>query len=129
MLFFMKTFQFLLLFGMALSMAFGAQAQVMKPTELPTEKVTHPSRRVMPYLPLRQADLMWHRRIWRVIDLREKMNQFMYYPLEPTNGRKNFITLVMDAILKDKTVTAYDPMYDDFKVRLARNFEHDLWEQ
>jgi hypothetical protein len=29
-------------------------------------------RRVIPYAPLREADVMWLRRVWRRIDLREK---------------------------------------------------------
>jgi len=31
--------------------------------------------RVLDYAPLEETDVMWERRIWRVIDLREKMNQ------------------------------------------------------
>ena len=29
-----------------------------------------PSRKPIPYVPLREADVMWQKRIWRVIDLR-----------------------------------------------------------
>jgi len=104
-----------------MSFGYGTRAQVLEP--LPDgevyKKVTTPSRRVVPYPSLREADVMWSRRIWRTIDLREKMNQFFYYPQEPTNGRKNFITIIMDAVLKDKVVAAYDPMYDDFKIKLT----------
>ena len=32
------------------------------------------TRRVVPYTHVREADVMWHRRIWREIDLREKIN-------------------------------------------------------
>ena len=30
--------------------------------------------------PLREADVMWSRKIWREIDLRQKMNHPFYYP-------------------------------------------------
>lgn len=102
-----------------LSYSVKADAQVLEPMDRVYEKVHTDSRRVVPYTSLREADVMWSRRIWRTIDLREKMNQFFYYPQEPTNGRKNLITILMDAILVDKTVAAYDPLYDDFKVKLT----------
>lgn len=107
------------LFICVLSILPQAQAQVLEPQDGVYDKVHTPTRRVVPYASLREADVMWHRRIWRTIDLREKMNQFFYYPQEPTNGRKNLITIMMDAVLKDKTVAAYDPLYDDFKVKMT----------
>ena len=33
-----------------------------------------PTKRVVSYTHLREADVMWAKRIWRVIDLKEKMN-------------------------------------------------------
>ena len=38
------------------------------------EKRIIDDRRVLPYQPLREADIFWEKRIWRVIDIREKMN-------------------------------------------------------
>lgn len=116
----MKLVKFIIaLFICVLSILPQTQAQVLEPTDGVYDKVHTDSRRVVPYPSLREADVMWNRRIWRTIDLREKMNQFFYYPQEPTNGRKNMITIMMDAILKDKTVAAYDPAYDDFKVKMT----------
>lgn len=97
------------------------QAQALVPGDSSAEKQIMPSRRTVPYASVRETDLMWQRRVWRVIDLREKMNRFMYYPVEPVDGRKSFIRIIMDAVLEDKTLTAYDPMYDDFRVKLARS--------
>jgi hypothetical protein len=31
------------------------------------------NRKPIPYAPVREADVMWKRRIWRMIDLREKI--------------------------------------------------------
>jgi gliding motility associated protien GldN len=62
---------------------------------------------------------MWSKRIWRELDMRQKMNQSFYYPLEPHNNWRNFITVVMDA-LKEGSITAYDiSSTDEFLVPLT----------
>jgi gliding motility associated protien GldN len=66
-------------------------------------------RRVIPYAPLREADIMWMQRVWRRIDLREKINHAMYYPEKPAQGRKSLFDVLKDAILNDGTLTAYNP--------------------
>jgi gliding motility associated protien GldN len=66
-------------------------------------------RRVIPYAPLREADIMWMQRVWRRIDLREKINHAMYYPEKPAQGRKSLFDVIKDAILNDGTLTAYNP--------------------
>lgn len=66
-------------------------------------------RRVIPYAPLREADIMWLQRVWRRIDLREKINHPMYYPEKPAQGRKSLFDVMKDAILNDGTLTAYNP--------------------
>ena len=78
-----------------------------------------PSRKVIPYTNLRQADVMWSKRIWRRMDLRKKQNQVFYYPEEPAQGRKNLFDYIRQAILDDGTLTPYDPgtVVDTQKVR------------
>jgi gliding motility associated protien GldN len=71
-------------------------------------KENTPSRRVIPYTNLREADVMWAKRIWRRVDLRKKQNQVFYYPEEPAQGRKNLFDYIKQAILEDGTLTAYD---------------------
>lgn len=39
--------------------------------------------RVLPYEPLREADIPWERRLWRIIDVREKQNLPFIYPPQP----------------------------------------------
>lgn len=41
-----------------------------------------PTKKVVPYEYIREADVAWSKRVWRVIDLREKFNHPMYYPLD-----------------------------------------------
>ena len=56
---------------------------------------------------IRDADYVWEKRLWRVIDMREKMNQPMYYPEIPHNNWRSFMTIMVDAI-KEGSITAYD---------------------
>ena len=68
------------------------------------------SRRVIPYTSLREADVMWNKRVWRRIDVREKQNQVLYFPIkELSQGRKNFFEVVYDAVMNEGTITAYSP--------------------
>ncbi len=108
-----KVFAFILLGAGLFSQE--ASAQVLEPRDQLYDKVTTPTRRVMPYADIREADVMWQRRIWRVLDLREKMNQSFYYPFEVTNGRSNLITIIKNGV-ESGELRAYDPFYDDFTV-------------
>lgn len=40
-------------------------------------------QRVLPYENLREADVPWQKKIWQVIDVREKLNQQFVYPKNP----------------------------------------------
>lgn len=66
----------------------------------------------VPYPPLRQADVMWQKVVWREIDFRQKINQPFYFPTKPHNGWRSFMTIVMDA-LREGSITAYDPIQVD----------------
>ncbi len=54
--------------------------QFVAPLDGIVEKKLHKERRVLPYTPIREADIFWEKRIWRIIDTREKMNQIFRYP-------------------------------------------------
>jgi gliding motility associated protien GldN len=85
-------------------------------------KENTPKRRVIPYTFLREADVMWSKRIWRTIDLREKVNQPFHYPVVPTNERKALIDVIR-AALSDGRLTAYGQAAfdDEFKVPLTKS--------
>ena len=70
------------------------------------------TQRVVPYPYIREADVMWYRRIWREIDVTEKLNHPLYYPLEPINDRKSLFDVIKNGLLIDGSVTAYDPGVD-----------------
>lgn len=39
-----------------------------------------PTKRMVPYEAVREADIIWSKRVWRTLDMRERMNHPMYYP-------------------------------------------------
>lgn len=81
------------------------------PIPCPTKDVYN--KPPVPYSYIREADVMWSKRIWRTIDLREKINQPLYYPLEPTQCRISLFDLIKEGI-KSGEITAYDrPLLDD----------------
>lgn len=76
------------------------------------------TKRVVPYTHIREADVMWARRVWRQIDLKEKMNHPLFYPTEPTTDRKSLFDVIKQGLLVDGSITAYDDQLgegDQFK--------------
>jgi gliding motility associated protien GldN len=65
-----------------------------------------PNRRFIPYTYLRQADVAWEKRIWRIIDLREKINEPLLFPAYPQQNRKALMDVVKEGI-KSKEITAF----------------------
>ena len=57
------------------------------------------TKRVVPYTHIREADVMWARRVWRTIDLREKMNHPLYFPMDPINDRKSLFDVIRQGLL------------------------------
>jgi len=100
-----------LVFGIKLS----TKAQVLEgpPRDGIYDKTATVQMQPIPYVPLREADVIWSKRIWRTIDLREKMNQPFYYPMTPQNGWRSFVQIILDA-LKEGTITAYSGTNDQF---------------
>ncbi len=82
------------------------------------DKTTITQVQPIPYPYLREADVIWTRRIWRVLDMREKMNQPFYFPEKPQNGWRSLVTILMDG-LKEGTITAYSSESDQFLVPLT----------
>ena len=71
-----------------------------------------PTKRVVSYTHLREADVMWSKRIWRVLDLKEKKNHKLYYPLEPQNDRISLYDVMKYGAIEEGSITVYDPGTD-----------------
>lgn len=71
------------------------------------------ARKPIPYTYLREADVMWAKRIWRVLDLREKINLPIYYPTTPIKNRYSLFDVIKKG-LEEGALHAYDrPLLDD----------------
>lgn len=70
-------------------------------------KETNLTKRVIPYPHLREADVMYKRRIWQEIDLRQKFNHPFYFPLDPIQDRQNLFDVIRDALLVEGSLVAY----------------------
>lgn len=68
--------------------------------------------------PIREADAVWSMLIWRIIDVREKMNQQFYFPQTPMDNRKNLMNILLDGI-KNQGLTAYDVNTDEFDTPIS----------
>lgn len=91
------------------------QAQVLEPTPLSNQgsfSGDQSGKRAIPYAHIREADMMWAKRIWHIIDFRQKINQIYFYPLTANNDRVNLITILRKGI-EDRLLTPYDPGMSD----------------
>jgi gliding motility associated protien GldN len=119
----MKKAGILSLVTLALTMATTLSAQVTD-----TAKTTDPAtwsgldliykkehifnKKPIAYPHVREADIMWSKVVWRIIDLREKMNQPLYYPTKAIGDRTNLIELLLKSI-KEGGLQAYSAPLDD----------------
>ena len=79
----------------------------------------NPTRKVIGYPYLREADVMWAKRIWQVIDLRQKINQTMYFPIDALENRKSLFDVIRIGLIDQGSITAYGtgPTQEDDEFR------------
>jgi len=85
------------------------------------EKTLMKDRQVLKYAPVRQADIFWEKRIWRVIDVREKMNLSFMNPEAP------FFEIIKKAAMNGE-VNLYSAADDKFSEKIT-DFEGVFFER
>ena len=77
-------------------------------------------KKPIPYQTVREADLFWSKVIWRIVDLREKINHPLYFPTKPLGTRKSMIDVLLGAI-DSMGLQAYSPRDEnnEFKVPIT----------
>ena len=115
------------LFGLVLMLSVCNLANAQEPENILTEssdpdagrplddivdKRITSEKRLLAYDHVREADIFWEKRIWRVIDIREKMNLPFAYPERP------FFSILMDAAINSE-ITVYSTEDDKFSASLT----------
>ena len=115
----MKAARHLVTLLCVLAVALSAEAQTQTVLDGAYVKETNLTKRVVPYPALREADVMYVRRIWQDIDLRQKINQMFYFPVDPIEDRKNLFDVIRYALEVEGSLTAYGtgPAGDDDEFR------------
>jgi gliding motility associated protien GldN len=75
-------------------------------------------REPLPYPPIHESDIFMRRRVWRVVDLRERLNYPLYYPVQLVQARKSFAQAVIAALQKGQ-IKAYDTDTDEFTSEIS----------
>ncbi|PHN05802.1 gliding motility protein GldN [Flavilitoribacter nigricans DSM 23189 = NBRC 102662] len=88
-------------------------AERSTPLDGVVEKKIRSERRVLQYPHLRENDLLWEKRVWRLIDTREKMN------LTFRNPKENFFQVLIEGI-ESGAIAAYSPENDAFEFPMAQ---------
>lgn len=84
------------------------------------DKIHIPMKKPIPYPYTREADVMWSKIVWRMLDLREKMNLPLYYPLTPIAERKNLIHLIFNGIDNEGLIAYQEKDDDEFKLNMSK---------
>jgi len=95
---------FSLLFFFAMNIQ--SQALAQQPRDLFYDRVSPKEKDIIPYDHIRESDVFWHKRVWRVIEVNEKLNLPFKYPKMP------LITIFRNAGLSGE-LKLYAPARDD----------------
>ncbi|MFN3556244.1 MAG: gliding motility protein GldN [Bacteroidales bacterium] len=98
----MTKLRFLFAFSFAaFLLSTGLKAQVLEgatPLDGIYEKVWIEEKRPIPLAFVREADVLWKKRVWQVIDLREKINHPLYFPNTTIDDRQSLMQVLITSI-------------------------------
>lgn len=135
----MKKIVFCLL-SLVLSFGISAQSVDGGPLNIPVDGIVDgiyiqehiPTKRLVPYEFVREADVMFQKRVWRYIDLREKINHPLYFPMDEISdgpagwvrntNRWSLWTVIRHHVLKGDII-----MYEPENPNALGTFDGDLF--
>ncbi len=100
--------------GLMFSMPLQAQVDPERPRDSFYEKRSVEERMPVKLPHIREADVLWSKRVWQVIDLRETINQPLYFPEVATEEYRSLMQVLEDAIRAGE-LRAYDVDDDSFE--------------
>ena len=100
-------FKYTLLAIIFITLSIEGNAQVQNVLDGAYVKETNLTKRVIPYPYLREADVMYFRRIWQEMDLKQKNNHPYYCPVDPIEDRSNLFDVIRDGLLIEGSLVAY----------------------
>jgi len=100
-------FKYTLLAIIVFTLSIEGNAQVQNVLDGAYVKETNLTKRVIPYPYLREADVMYFKRVWQEMDLKQKINHPYYYPVDPIEDRSNLFDVIRDGLLIEGSLVAY----------------------
>jgi len=130
-----------LLYSIFILICLGINAQEINggPVNIPSDGVIDgvyiqehtPTKRLVPYEFVRESDVMFSKRVWRTIDLREKINHPLYYPFDYYTGGnlwvKNTTRWSLWTVLKHHIMKGDLIMYDNVNPNDFSALDGDLF--
>ncbi len=120
---------FLATLGLIIALPITAQPPQDRPNDTFYERKAVMENKPIALPHVREADILWSKRIWQNIDVRLKINQSLYFPQEPIGDFRSLMQVLEDALREGK-IRAYgvDDEYfrgepldpDDLFERLSR---------
>lgn len=100
-----------LLLGVVAASAQTTDPAPLDPLGIPLDDITTrdviAEHTVLPYQAIRESDILWEKRLWRILDVREKMNLPFTYPEAP-------LAQILGMAALSGEITVYDPADDKF---------------
>jgi gliding motility associated protien GldN len=111
------------------NISMSTPAPIVPPKDIYERENIIPTKKPVPYSYIREADVMWAKDIWRIIDLRQRMNYPLKYPdTDPIENRYSLFLLLMEGI-KEGSITPYafsENFNNPFQARTTKKQIYDL---